>query len=238
VVKVFYLNDEAKQEIPLNRIRQGQSFTDEDTVTRVDLTSHSYTPIQEVVEVYSADDSGVGEGIEVIFSEPLHSLSITNGTIISFGTNFAKINANAGCVLVGRQYKHSAVIKSKRNEVVLASDVDKVVSVTDATLISTANVDKVLEKCYNWVVKNTTTNMSIIEGKHVSGGEYIRYGEAKYGTFKYGGKSPKVVTYDKAVNLGDIITADTEYLGKITGRIYSQRFNLNGGIITKEVAVK
>lgn len=238
VVKVFYLDDEVKQEIPLNRIRQGQSFTDEDTVTRVDLTSHSYIPIQESTEVYSADDSGVGEGIELVFSEPLHSLSIVNGTIVSSGTNFAKINANAGCVLIGKQYKHSTVIKSKRNEVVLASDVDKVVSVTDATLISVSNVDKVLEKCYNWIVRNTTTNMSIIEGKHISGGEYIRYGEAKYGTFKYGGKSPKVVTYDKAVNLGDIITADTEYLGSITGRIYSQRFNLNGGIITKEVAVK
>ena len=237
-VKVFYLDDEVKQEIPLNRIRQGQSFTDEDTVTRVELTSHSYTPIQESVEVYSADNSGAGEGIEVVFSEPLHSLSVTNGTIISSGTNFAIINANAGCVLSGKKYKHSAVIKIKRNEVVLANDVDKVVSVTDATLISASNVDKVLEKCYNWIVKNTTTNMSIIEGKHVSGGDYIRYGEAKYGTFKYGGKSPKVVTYDKPINLGDVLTFNTEYLGKITGRIYSQKFNLNGGIIMKEVAVK
>lgn len=238
VVKVFYLDEDIKQEVPLERIMQGQSFTDEDTVTRVELTSHSYTPIQESIEVYSADDSGVGESIEVVFSEPLHSLSITNGTIISSGTNFAKINANAGCILSGKQYKHSAVIKSKRNEVVLASDVDKVISITDGTLISPANVDKVLEKCYNWLVKNTTTNMRVVEGKHISGGEYIRYGEAKYGTFKYGGKSPKMVTYDEPVNVGDIVTFNTEYLGSITGRIYTQKFNLNGGVIIKEVAVK
>lgn len=238
VVKVFYLDEDIKQEVPLKRIMQGQSFTDEDTVTRVELTSHSYTPIQESVEVYSADDSGVGEGIEVVFSEPLHSLSIQNGTIITFGTNFAKINANAGCILAGKRYKESTVIKSKRNEIVSASDVDKVISITDATLISSLNVDKVLEKCYNWLVKNTTTSMRVVEGKHITGGEYVRYGQMKYSTFKYGGKTPKVVTYDEPVNVSDIVTFNTEYLGKITGRIYTQKFNLNGGIIIKEVAVK
>ena len=40
--------------------------------------------------------------------------------------------------------------------------------------------------------------------------------------------------YDSIVNLGDIITAETEYLGNVTGRIKSQRYSLNGGIIVKE----
>ena len=238
VINVFYLDDEVKQDIPLNRIMQGQSFTDEDTVTRVDLTAHSYIPIQEEVEVYSADESGAGEEIRVIFSEPLHSLSIVNGEIVSRETNYAVINASQGCILKGLKYKHNTTIRYKRNEIVLASEVEKVIPITNATLVSVSNVDKVLEKCYNWLVKNTTTNMRVVEGKHVSGGEYIRYGEMKYGTFKYGGKTPKVVNYDEPVNVAEMYSFNTEYLGKITGRIYTQKFNLNGGIIIKEVAVK
>lgn len=218
VVKVFYLDEEVKQDIPLNRIMQGQSFADEDTVTRVDLTAHSYIPIQEEVEVYSADENGVGEEISVIFSEPLHSLSIVNGEIVSRGTNYAVINASQGCELKGLKYKHNTTIRYKKNEVVLASEVEKVIPITNATLVSASNVDKVLEKCYNWIVKNTTTSMRVVEGKHITDG--------------------KVVTYDEPVNVGEVYSFDTEYLGKITGRIYTQKFNLNGGIIIKEVAVK
>jgi hypothetical protein len=64
------------------------------------------------------------------------------------------------------------------------------------------------------------------------------YGTKKYGTFKYGEKAPTIVTYDKRVNVGENIKAQTEYLGVVSGRLIKQSFNLNGNIIVKEAVLK
>ena len=219
VVKIFALNDEVTQTIPLERIMQGQSFTDEETVTGVEVTAHIYTPSAETIELYSAETSGTGEGVFVTFSEPIFDLAITNGNILQSGANFAVINANARCVLNGKRYQHTTLTKRKNNPLVLASDIEKVAAVDSATLVSPNNVDKVLEKCYNWLVRVNQINLKIIEGKHVS---------------EYDGS----VTYDKAVNVGDVITTQTEYLGEITGRVIKQTFNLSGGIIIKDTILR
>ena len=80
--------------------------------------------------------------------------------------------------------------------------------------------------------------MKIVEGKHVQDGDYIKYGEKKYGTFKYGEKNPNIIIYDNAVNVGENINAETEYLGVVSGRLIKQSFNLNGNIIVKEAVLK
>ena len=249
-VNVYKLtaDDEFAQEpIPLNRIMQGQNFDDEETVTGVEVAVHSYKPITETADVYDANESGTGENIFIKFSEPLHDLSITNGSfaIDKKGnelkhTNYAVINANAGCILRGQQYEHTTQTRRENNPVVLASDIEKVVAIDNATLVSQYNIDNVIEKCYNWLVKTNTTNLKIVEGKHIQYGEPYKYGTGlKYGIgLKYGGKHPNVVTYDEPVNIGDNIKAETEYLGVVSGRLIKQSFNLNGNIIVKEAVLK
>lgn len=237
-VRVFALKNDVKQTIPLNRIMQGQNFTDDETVTGVEVAAHTYKPITETTDVYDATESGTGQNIFVKFSEPLHDLSITNGEIVSRGTNYAVINANAGCVLRGQKYEHTTQTRRKNNPIVLASEIEKVVSVENATLVSRYNIDKILYKCYNWLIKTNATNLKIVEGKHVKYGEPIKWGEKKWGTFKWGGTHPNVVTYDEPVNVGENIQAETEYLGVVSGRLIKQSFNLNGNIIIKEAVLK
>ncbi len=217
-VNVVDLKDEVKQTIPLNRIMQGQSFTDDETVTDVEVVCHTYKAITESVEVYNASESGTGTNILVKFSEPLHDLSITKGTIVVGTTNYAIINANTGCVLSGQKYEHTTVTHRKRNPVVLASEIEKIVTIENATLVSSQNINMVLEKCYNWLIKTNTTNLKIVEGKHAS--------------------SEGDITYDQPVNVGEVIKSETEYLGEVTGRIIKQSFSLNGGIIVKEAVLK
>ena len=238
VVKVFSLPDTVSQTIPLNRIMQGQSFTDEDTVTGVEVTCHTYTPKTEILEVYKAEESGIGDNLTIIFPEPLHDLVITNGTIIEHGTNYAKINANVNCVLSGQKYEHMQQIKRKTNDKVLASEPENVKSITNATLISPNNIDIVLEKCYNWLIRINSTNLKIVEGKTVIYGKPVLWGEKKWGTFKWGDTNPDQITYDEPVNVGDKITAKTEYLGAVTGTIIKESFNLNGNIVIKEAVLK
>ncbi len=237
-VKIFALEDDVKQTIPLDRIMQGQSFEDEETVTGIEVTVHSYKPIEETLDVYDATKDGTGENIIVKFSEPLHDLTITNGEIVSREMNYAVINANEGCLLTGQKYEHTTQIRRKNNPVVLASELEKIVAITQATLVSNNNIDKILEKCYNWLVKTNTINMRIVEGKHISGFGKVKYGQKKYGTFKYGANEQNVVIYDKKVSVGDVISTETEYLGVLGGRIIKQSFNLNGGIIIKEAVLK
>ena len=245
VVKVFALEEDVKQTIPLNRIMQGQNFADEETVTGVEVTVHSYKALDASIEdnlvmAYDADESGTGKNIFVKFGEPLHSVySINDCEILEVGTNYAIINASSSSSrLAGARYEHTTQTRRKNNSVVLASEIEKVVAIDNATLVSQYNIDNVIKKCYNWLIKTNTTNLKIVEGKHVQYGDYIKYGQKKYGTFKYGQKYPNVVTYDEPVNIGENIKAETEYLGVVSGRLIKQSFNLNGNIIIKEAVLK
>ena len=237
-VKVFALEDDIKQRIPLERIKQGQNFTDDEVVTGVEVTLHTYKEADEDTEVYDASESGIGDEIFVQFSEPLHSLSISNGEILSHGANYAIINAREGCVLSGKNYEHTTQIRRKNRPDVGATTFEKIVAVSNATLISQNNIAAILEKSFDWLIKTNSTSMKINEGKHVKYGQKIRYGEVKYGEVKYGEKTPNVITYDTPVNLGENIEAETEYLGIASGRIIKQSFNLNGNILVKDVILK
>lgn len=245
VVKVFALEEDVKQIVPLNRIMQGQNFADDETVTGVEVAVHSYMALDASVEdnlvmAYNANESGIGENIFVKFSEPLHSVyAIGNCEIIEVGENYAIINApDKYSRLAGAKYEHTTRTIRKNNPVVLASEIEKVVAIDSATLVSQYNIDNVLEKCYNWLIRTNQTNLKIVEGKHVQYGDYYKYGEHKYGTFKYGQKYPNIITYDERVNVGENIKAETEYLGVVSGRLIKQSFNLNGNIIIKEAVLK
>ena len=223
-VNIYELSDDIAHNIPLSQIRQGQSFDDGERVTEVQLTQHTYKKITETAEAYSAAESGTGENILVKFSEPLYDLTISRGTITASGANYAIITANTGCVLSGKRYEDNTTVKSMRNPVISASDLENVVEITDATLVTAGNADAVLQKAYQYLVKTNRVNLSIIEGR----------GRIKYGAFKYGQAKYGQWVHDAPVNVGEVITASTEYLGDLTGRVISERFNLNGGIIIKE----
>ena len=239
VVKVFALEEDVKQTIPLNRIMQGQNFTDDETVTSVEVTSHLFTPITEEIELFNNTETGqTGDRILIIFPEPCHSLKIFNGSILESGDNYAYIRAGNICSFGGAKYNHTTQVHKKTNPVVLASEVEKVVSVENATLVSQHNIDNVLEKCYNWLIKTNTTNLKIVEGKHIQYGETVKWGQKKWGTFKWGQKVSNVIKYDNPVNIGENIKAETEYLGIVGGRLIKQSFNLNGNIIIKEAVLK
>lgn len=228
VVNVFKLSGKISQEIPLDRIFQGQTFDEESKITAVEVTSHKYEPSDKVVEAYTNKDGGNIDHVFVKFSQPLHSLTITNGSIIESGTNYAIINANNGCKLTGKSYEHTQTVLKKENPVLTITDMPNVISVSNATLVSADNVANILEKCYNYYEQNDMVNLKIVEGKRKA-----RYGGVKYGTAAY-----NQVTDDIPTNVGEKITCQSEYLGDITGIILKQTYNLNGGIIVKDTQMK
>ena len=240
-VYIYKLSNEITQTIPLSRIRQGQSFSIEDRVTEVRVTAHSFEKMITQTELYKADESGIGDEIFVQFSAPMYNLTIKNGEILKnsdnslkSSANYAIIKAEAGCVLKGYEYGDVATVYTKRNDIISISDLENVVEVTDATLVTAANVNQVLDRVFNNAIKTNGTNLKIYEGKTRKPDTGAIYGAGIYGIAKYGVVEKGGFEYDSIVNLGDIITAETEYLGNVTGRIKSQRYSLNGGIIVKE----
>ena len=242
-VGVFALDNEIKQTVPLNRIMQGQNFTDDEIVTGVEVVYHTFDMNEEdpeTITAYNAKEDGIGQNVFVQFSEPLWGLQTRgDGEIVESGANYAIINANASTFrLGGNKYEHTTATKRMNRDDVGAGTIEKVVSVMNATLVSSHNIDNVLEKCYNWLTKTMSTNLKIVEGKHVEYGHTVKWGERKWGTFKYGEKTPPIVTYDQPVNVGDRIQAETEYLGVVDGVAVKQSFNLNGNIIVKDTVLK
>lgn len=242
-VGVFALDNEIKQTVPLNRIMQGQNFTDDEIVTGVEVAYHTFDMNEEepeTITAYNAKEDGVGQNVFVQFPEPLWGLQTKgDGEIVESGANYAIVNANSRTFrLGGNKYVHTTATKRMNRDDVGAGAIEKVVSITNATLVSSHNIDKVIEKCYNWLTKAMSTNLKIVEGKHVIEGQTIKWGEKKWGTFKYGEKTETIVTYDQPVNVGDRIKAETEYLGLVDGVAVKQSFNLNGNIIIKDTVLK
>lgn len=166
-VKVFIPSDEVVKKFTLAETMQGQTLSDRDTkLTALKLTSHSYTQTTESAELYKAEDSGVGSDIYVEFSEPMHSLTITNGSISSSGANFAVITANSGCVLSGKKYRDLTTILTKTNPLTNVGDPANVVEVKDMTLVNAANAQQLLTGLWEYYVKcGTITSELVLSGE-------------------------------------------------------------------------
>jgi hypothetical protein len=234
-VNIFALSKDISQELPKRRILQGQNFEDETRVTAIELVSHAYNEISESLVAYESAKSGTGENIFVLFSEPLHSLTITNGSIIESGVNYAIINANLNCVLSGSKFEHTKVMHRKNNPLVLSTDIENVFAIENATLVSSNNVDNILSMCYNFLVNTEKTTMKIIDGFEKKKDANF-YGLNLYGASKYGYTINALKSLSTTV--GDLIAYETEYLGDKTGRIIKQSFALLGGMLIKDSIVR
>jgi hypothetical protein len=218
VVEVFVLSKNVKQKIGLNRMRQGFSTEEEEMVTGVEVSCHAYYPITESVMLYNAQKSGFGENVFVKFTEPCHNLSISNGTILESGVNYAIITIEENGELTGEKYQHETFKKSKMVEGASFYDTPNIISIEKATLVSLANVDNVLDLCYNYYVNRKTINAQIIDGKRRNeNGELVN---------------------DVANEMGDFIEIETEYKGVLSGTISEQRYSLNGNILSKKTVIK
>ncbi|MBR5823637.1 MAG: hypothetical protein IKY67_05810 [Paludibacteraceae bacterium] len=235
-VKVYKLKDVVTQKIPLNRIQQGQNFDTIQPATSVEVTTLAYsvelaTDVPVVYDTTKGDPTG--ENMLIVFTEPKATLSIRNvngndyiqGRIIKRGINYVIADVGNGDYIQGENlitFPYRTEIRKNHNAPANAKE--NTIKITESTLIDTNNVDDVADRCFDYYSKARKTNLKIVEGKRA-----IRFGEAKYGEFKFGQSIA-----DKVVNIGDKIIAETQYLGDLTGTIISQKYTLNGNILVKD----
>lgn len=214
----------ASQHISADRIKTGQAFENDESYTDVFITAHNYTADSntEAMIVFSTTDTSIyGDttGLhKIVFLErvtgtdivPFHSISLTGtGTITEQGANYVVVNATGACQVTAKPYVHRTT-KRERHAPIVAGEARQSATIENATLVNTINVDNILDNCYNFFTnKNAKTSMSIREGFSQNG------------------------TPEQAVNVGDIVTFETEYYGTLRRQITRESYSLKGGVVWK-----
>lgn len=163
-VDIYRLNDTVKRTIDLDTQFEGTSVENTQIVTGVKVTAYGYSQGTETVEVFNEALNGT---TTVEFSEPLHSLAITGGTITSSGVNYAVINGtDSTVVLTGKRYNVSTRIFEKSNPNVGALDVKNIVEVTECKIISSSIGEEVAQRILNYYLQTKKVNAKIIIGEN------------------------------------------------------------------------
>lgn len=123
---------------------EGMTLEHTDIVTGIRLTVHSYQESQEIAELYNDPLNGTAE---IVFSEPYYGLSVSGGTIVKSGHNYAVVNGSGGTVtLTGKKYNHLTNQIVKENpDIVFNKNIKEVM---DATLIHSGNAAQALDRIY------------------------------------------------------------------------------------------
>lgn len=142
--------------------------------TQAMLTEHAYFILPNDEEVTLFNGEAIAEdivtpkgdpmsGIIVTFEQPMHDLSVTGGTILESGVNYAVLAGSSYVQLTGKKYTHTERIVSKT---ITTQGVKNVVSSNDCHLINFMNSDSVAERLISFYgySKRVTADM-IISGE-------------------------------------------------------------------------
>lgn len=163
-VDIYTLDDKVSAALDGTNVFTGGQTRIKDKLTELHLTAYSYAPVSDALTAYDAADSGTGSGIKVLFSEPLHDLSITNGSITESGVNYAIITANDGCVLTGRKYDKTQSVTVIRNPNILTGDKENIKEISDFTLVNRSNAQSLAQKCFDYYSNRYEISEKIIVG--------------------------------------------------------------------------
>lgn len=144
---------------------EGLTLEHSDIVTGIRLTVHSYQESQETAELFSDTLNGTAE---IVFSEPYYGLSVTGGTIIRSGHNYAVISGSGDSViLTGKRYNHLTNQIVKENpDIVFNKNIKEV---TGATLIHSGNAAQALERIYAYYQRAESVVGDVLLGDKVIG---------------------------------------------------------------------
>ena len=157
-VQIYPKQEEISSMFSASDIFASPSVDHSEIITGVRLYVHSYTKSDESEEIYSGELNGTAT---VEFSDPHHSLSITNGQIISSGDNYAVISGTGAEVkLSGKKYIHATAVLEKNDERI--TSFTNIAEVKEATLINADNAQDTLNRIYNYYRSNETVDAKVI----------------------------------------------------------------------------
>ena len=185
------------------KIAMSASFDINDKVTEVRLTKRNYVMLSEVTQIASGTATGEAQ---IMFDRPYGELQITGGTITQSGANYAIIQATGAYTISGKGYEENTTVLSKKNPTTSVIDLQNIVEVTNATLISDSNAETILNKLYDYSMRVNKSNIKA-PNSHISVGDFIRF-ESDY----LGEKKGHIISNSFNINSNKEIMCDLEVL--------------------------
>lgn len=145
-----------------DNIFSGAKVNRESQIATVRLVSHRYAKSSEVETLLDEEEVN-GKAVLYVFDNPHHDYNLTGGTINSKGDNWIKITASGPVTLTAKKYVHSTSVRTIENALANAAEKGNVLSVEDATLIHSGNVDAALDRLYDFAtLKNVLTEEVVV----------------------------------------------------------------------------
>ena len=156
--------------IGLSRLKS-QNIDTQKAVGLITVTAHEYSKETTEQKTVFEDKGTISEETEIFikFDNPHYDFEVTNGSKIDIGDNFIRIKANPNCIVTAKEYTHKTLQKT----LILNEKSKNAKSISKATLVSKQNIDKVLEKCYNYYKKNKVGKMDIIDIEQIKVGDTL-----------------------------------------------------------------
>lgn len=158
------LSNDIKGTIGANRMAIGGNVAVDTPYSAVQVSEHYYQEIAEEIVLFS-ESSVKTEFLK--FNEPVHDLTVTGGTLIEWGANYAIVECNGFTEVKAQKYLHTTRTVTIGTVVGLPSD--KIYSVNDATLITSLNSSGVAQKLYEAYTKPATIQADIFFGNEKAG---------------------------------------------------------------------
>lgn len=146
------------------RVFENGSLDEDTQVTAVQVTEHGYAPITDEITLFS---EAFTDTRLATFSEPAHDLVCTNGTILESGANYAKIQGAGAVILTGKKYRHTTKIVTTGT--ITDTPEDKIVSVTNATLITAINSSSVAKRLLSYAGCNRRIKQDVLINQERTG---------------------------------------------------------------------
>jgi len=227
-IRISTLDSNTKGAILIDRLVVGAGINTIAPKKAIQVTEHYYSESDETIELYN--DTFITEEI-ILFPEPVHSLSISGGTIISSSANHAVVQGAGAVVLTGKRYLHNT--KQVTVGTLVGASEDNIVRVTDATLISPLNSKAVAEKLFDAIKVS-----KIITGDVLFGQE--RPGDVVDVTNPYTLLDESAIIKKMDISFGSFLKASSEFRigykpsGAITGFQHREMFTENGVFVVPE----
>ncbi len=158
-IRIYELSDVVESEIDESKVFVGGHIETGDKITGVSVVEHNYVTTQNTVELFNGSISG---NTVIVFDEPIHSLTISNGTIVGSGANYAIINGNGVVTLSGKTYQDMQRVIEKNNPLITSLDIPNVKSFNNYTLVTSLNSQEVVNNVYDACIKNISINADFI----------------------------------------------------------------------------
>ncbi|MBR4290670.1 MAG: hypothetical protein IKT52_08535 [Oscillospiraceae bacterium] len=164
-IRLVPLSENVEAEFTGDNIFSGAKVSREAQTATVQVFSHRFAASSETENLLENEEIN-GSNVLYVFADPHYEYSISGGSIVSSGENWVRISASGAVTLTGKKYLHSTSVRKIENQYATAAEKGNVVSVEDATLVHSGNVEAVLTRLYNYnTLKNVLTQEVVVEGQ-------------------------------------------------------------------------